>query len=219
MSEDALQSLIEGYRQFREQYVGKQYGAYRVWASKAQQPRVMMISCSDSRVNPAILTHAGLGEVFMVNNVANLVPPYKEGKDTHHSTSSALEYALTELHVEDIIILGHSGCGGIKALMQGRAASATGAYSFIGPWVEIAAKAKEKILNDYPDSSEAEQECYCEKEALLISMENLKTFPWVKAAIAEEALNIHAWYFDIQSGDLFRHDGDGSNFVPLLTAE
>lgn len=222
MNDSAIETLIEGYRQFKEQYIGKQYGAYRVWAGKTQTPRIMMISCSDSRVNPAILTHAGLGELFMVNNVANLVPPYKEGKDTHHSTSSALEYAITVLEVEDIIILGHSGCGGIKALIasnneeqQEIKTSENAPYSFIGPWVQIAAKAKESVLTKNKDLSLAEQQTLCEKEALLVSLENLETFPWVKAALSEDKLKIHAWHFDIESGDILYYNSKNSSFIPL----
>lgn len=219
--DDALKNLIEGYRQFRTHYVSEQYGAYRVWAGKTQTPEIMMISCSDSRVNPAILTHAGLGEVFMVNNVANLVPPYKEGKDTHHSTSSAVEYAVTVLNVRDIIILGHSGCGGIGALMSGADLSggadrAEGAYSFIGPWVEIALKAKQRVLENYADCLPGEQNRHCEKEALLVSLENLKSFPWVSSAMERGRLNLYAWYFEIESGDLFQFNPDTNIFEPLL---
>lgn len=216
MKNTAFENLIEGYRQFRQHYVTDQYAAYRLWASKTQTPRIMMISCSDSRVNPSIITHAGLGDVFMVNNVANLVPPYKEGKDTHHSTSSALEYALTQLGVEDIIILGHSGCGGIKALMSKTQNTDTDVYSFIEPWVQIAAKARQKVLDNYPDCTQNEQEALCEKEALLVSLENLETFPWVRSALKAGKLNLHAWYFEINSGDILEYNCSKNCFLPLL---
>ena len=219
MSDESLQKLVEGYRDFRKQYVDEQYMAYRVWASKMQEPKVMIIACSDSRVNPAILTHAGLGEVFMVNNVANLVPPYKEGKDTHHSTSAALEYALLHLKVEHIIVLGHSGCGGIKALMQGTARPDQKSYSFIEPWVEIAQEAKTRVLKKYPKRSEREQAACCEKEALRVSLENLQTFPWVKSAQQENHLHLHAWYFEVGSGELERYDESSDRFMPLLDSK
>lgn len=219
MSTAALQKLIDGYKQFREHYVSKQYGAYRAWAGQTQEPAIMMISCSDSRVNPAILTHAGLGEVFMVNNVANLVPPFKEGKDTHHSTSAALEYAITVLKIETVIVLGHSGCGGIKALVNGTHNPNPDIYSFIGPWVEIANRAKERVLSRHGDCSLEEQATFCEKEALLVSLENLETFPWVKTAMAEGKLSLHAWYFDILSGDVFQYEPEKEEFLPLLEKE
>ncbi|MCC7259411.1 MAG: carbonic anhydrase [Alphaproteobacteria bacterium] len=216
MTGDALAKLVEGYREFREGYVGKQYAAYRSWASKAQNPRVMMIACSDSRVNPAILTHAGLGEVFMVNNVANLVPPYKEGKDTHHSTSAALEFAVCHLQVEHVVVLGHSRCGGIRALMEGITCKHDEPYSFIEPWVNIAREAKDGVLVRHAGCSPEEQAHFCEKEALRISLHNLDSFPWVRAAKAQRGLQTHAWYFDVGNGDMERYDAGNDSFIPLL---
>ncbi len=216
MFPSSYQKLIEGYRQFRVEYLDKQYGAYRSWASKQQIPRVMMIACSDSRVNPAILTHAGLGDIFMVNNVANIVPPYKAARDTHHSTSAALEYAVHHLKIEHIIILGHSGCGGIKALMQGTVAPNDGSYSFIGPWVEIAAAAKEKVLQTYPDLAPEELESYCERQALICSLKNLTTFPWISDALTDGTLSIHAWYFNIDNGEVIQFDEASGDFIPLV---
>ena len=216
MTKDSLQVLVDGYRVFREEYVGKQYIAYREWADQAQTPKVMVIACSDSRVNPAIITHAGLGDLFMVNNVANLVPPYKEGKNTHHSTSSALEFAVNHLHVEHVIVLGHSGCGGIKALMQEIASAQTDAYNFIGPWVDIAQDAKTHVLKHHADLSANAQERCCEREALLVSLRNLQTFPWIKHAMDEGELRIHAWYFDIAKGDVSRYCPETKEFVLLL---
>lgn len=213
---DALQTLIEGYRQFHKEYLDKQYAAYRAWAAEAQAPRVMMIACSDSRVNPAILTHAGLGDVFTVNNVANLVPPYKEGHNTHHSTSSALEYAVKYLKVEHIIVLGHSQCGGIRALMQGVPAS--DGYSFIEPWVSIAETAKQRVMDHYPHLDADAQCSHCEKEALLVSLQNLESFPWLAKAKSANQLQCHAWHFDVESGTITRYDETEQQFVPLLEA-
>lgn len=216
MTKESLERLIEGYREFRKHYVSEQYAAYRAWASKQQEPRVMMIACSDSRINPVTITHAGLGEVFMVNNVANLVPPYKEGKDTHHSTSAALEFALTTLEVEHIIVLGHSRCGGIRALMEGTANTNPDIYSFIGPWMDIAQKAKERTLRKYGESSPEEQCGHCEKESLLVSLENLETFPWVKSALEASLLTLHVWHFNVESGDIECYSPKKETFLPLL---
>ncbi len=216
MKDEALNRLIAGYREFHKTYVSKRYAAYRSWAAKAQEPRVMMIGCSDSRINPVTLTHAGLGEVFVVNNVANLVPPYKEGKDTHHSTSAALEYACQHLEVEHIIVLGHSGCGGIKALMEGTARTDSDVYSFIGPWVEIAHEAKKRVLDRYADCSAEEQCGHCEKESLLVSLENLETFPWVKSALDADLLQLHAWHFDVENGNIDAYSKKSRTFLPLL---
>ncbi len=219
MKENTLQSLIDGYREFRKEYVGKHYAEYRAWASKTQHPRTMIIGCSDSRINPAIITHAGLGELFTVNNVANLVPPYKEGKNTHHSTSAALEFALLHLKVEHVIILGHSGCGGIKALMDDSTNNANENYSFIVPWVQIAAEAKQQVKKKFPQHTKEEQTTCCEKEALLISLKNLETFPWIKEALDNKTLTTHAWYFDLNKGELEQYDAHEDTFSPLLKDE
>lgn len=216
MNDESLHKLIEGYREFHKQYVDEQYAEYRLWAGREQKPKVMIIACSDSRVNPAILTHAGLGEIFTVNNVANLVPPYKEGKDTHHSTSAALEFAINHLRVENIIILGHSNCGGIKALMHGETYTKYGVYSFIKPWMDIAHEAKERVIDNYPDCSLGEKIAHCEKEALLVSLENLKTFPWVQSALNSKAINIHAWYFNVETGGLEQYSPKENIFIPLI---
>ncbi len=212
----SLSQLVEGYREFRQEYVGDDYAAYRIWAAAAQAPSVIMIACSDSRINPAIVTHAGLGEVFMVNNVANLIPPYKEGKDTHHSTSAALEFAINHLRVKHVIVMGHSQCGGIRALMEGVANATYGGYSFIGPWVSIAHEAKERTLQKYPDHSPEEQCGLCERESLLVSLENLRTFPWIKSALDTKMLAIHAWYFNVGSGDMEYYSEKEGKFLPLL---
>ena len=219
MSKESLDRLIEGYREFRKDYIGANYAAYRSWAAKTQTPKIMMIACSDSRINPAIVTHAGLGDVFMVNNVANLVPPYKEGKDTHHSTSAALEFAVNHLKVEHVIVMGHSQCGGIKALMTGAAQVNSEIYSFIGPWVDISNRAKERTLQKYPGQSQEEQCRHCEKESLLVSLENLKTFPWVKNALDARLLALHAWHFDVETGDIDYYSENKEKFLPLLESE
>lgn len=217
--QDPLKKLIQGYHDFREDYVGKNYAAYRIWASGTQDPRIMMVSCSDSRVNPSILTHAGLGDLFNVQNVANLVPPYKQGENSHHSTSAALEYAVTILGVEHVIVMGHSGCGGIKALMQGElpedGIKADGSYSFIGPWVHIADNAKQKVLSQHADKTAGEQLKICEKQSILVSLENLTNYPFVKNALAAKKLKIHAWFFEIDSGNILEYDHKKDQFEPL----
>lgn len=214
-----LRKLIEGYREFREEYLSPGNAAARSRISEAQAPKVMVIACSDSRVNPAILTRAGLGDIFTVNNVANIVPPYKEGHDTHHSTSAAIEFAVLHLGVQHIIILGHSGCGGIQALMAGNTRKREGAYSFIEPWMDIVHQAKTHVLERLPHATQDEQAHECEKEALMVSLMNLATFPWVKEGVEAGTLEIHAWYFDIASGDILVHEPNENGFHVLQHLE
>lgn len=212
---DAYKRLLQGYAQFRKHYLDKQYDAYREQAAYTQQPQIMVIGCSDSRVNASIITQSGLGELFMVNNVANLVPPYKEGRDTHHSTSAAIEFAVNFLKVRHIIVLGHSGCGGIRALMEGQPKPQQGHYSFILPWMNIVAEARRKAQAACGHLSLDHQAAICEKEALLVSLANLKTFPWVKQAMAEGRLYLHAWYFTIADGSLKAYDAEKDDFLAL----
>lgn len=211
----SLRKLIEGYREFREEYLSPGNTASRERIAVSQAPKVMVIACSDSRVNPAILTRAGLGDIFTVNNVANIVPPYREGKGTHHSTSAAIEFATLHLGVQHIIVLGHSGCGGIRALMAGNTRTRDGEYSFIEPWMGIVSDAKAQVLARLPDAPLEEQAHACEKEALAVSLKNLESFPWVQEGMRNGTLQIHAWYFDIASGDILVHEPNEEGFHVL----
>lgn len=209
--------FIDGYKEFRNEYLSKPFGAYRKWAATTHLPKMMIIACSDSRINPAILTHAGLGEIFMVNNVANIVPPYKEGKNTHHSTSSAIEYAVQFLKVKHIVIMGHSGCGGINALLNGiNKDTNDNEYSFIEPWIDIVAEAKEYVQKEMKEARPAEMVCECEKKSILISYRNLTSFPFVQKAINSNELQIHAWYFDITEAILYEYNDQKQEFESVL---
>lgn len=211
MDKKTLDRLIEGYREFHHDYSGPEYDQYRAQAVHGQSPKVMVISCSDSRVSPSIVMRAQLGDIFLVSNVANIVPPYRPGKGTHHSTSSALEFAVGTLGVEDIVVMGHSGCGGIRALLDGAPVALDGEYSFIRQWVEIIKDAGKKVAG-MPESARYEA---CEQEALKISLKNLATFPWIAEKLANSTLSTHAWHFDIPSGAIHAYDGDKDEFLLL----
>ena len=202
----SYERLIEGYKIFRKEYTGRQHSQYREWASKQQNPKTLMIGCCDSRVNPAIVTQAGLGELFVVNNVANIVPPYKVGKDTHHSTSAAIEYAVNALGIEHIIVMGHSECGGVRALMSGYDGPDDGSYSFLSGWIDILRPAREKVLDQFPDT-DIDGQCHaCEKEAILVSLNNLEGFPWVSEKMKSGDLHIHGWHFSVADALLQVYD-------------
>ncbi len=211
MEEKALTRLIKGYRDFHRDYSGPEYDAYRHQAALGQSPKVMVIACSDSRVSPSIVMRAELGDIFLVSNVANIVPPYRPGKGTHHSTSSALEFAVGTLGVEDIVVMGHSGCGGIHSLLNGAPITLDGEYSFIRQWVEIIKDAREKVAH----LPEAERYVACEQEALKISLANLASFPWVAEKLANGTLATHAWHFDIPTGSIAAYDAAKDAFVLL----
>lgn len=214
---NAYDRLISGYREFRANYLADENKEWLKVAGEKQDPKVMMVACSDSRVHPAILTRTALGELFMVRNVANVVPPFEEGDSdsSYHGTSAAIEFAINHLHVEHIIVMGHSGCGGIGALMNDAVTGDTEGYSFIKPWMKIVEKARDfSELEDVSMSKEAKTSV-CEKRAVLISLNNLVSFPWVKEAIKAGKLQLHGWYFDIKSGTLSEYKHGAEKFEEI----
>ena len=214
MIDNSLQEITKGYKTFYRKYSSARYKDYRKNAALQQSPKVMFITCSDSRVNPAILMQTGMGEIFLVSNVANIVPPYRPDKGNHHSTSSALEFAVGTLGVEHIVVMGHSGCGGIQGLIDGAPVALDGEYSFITQWVEILVKAKRKVAK----LPKEEQYHACELEGLKISLNNLQTFPWILQRMEAGTLKIHAWHFDIGTGIIKAYNDENDHFLPLLNA-
>jgi len=195
-----INRLITGFRSFRETYYEEQPDFYRLLVEKGQKPDVMVIACSDSRVNPSIIAKVEPGELFIVRNVANLVPPY-EPDSGYHGTSAAIEFAVRDLNVGHIIVLGHSHCGGIQALCESHGGNSN--REFIAGWMSIVAQARNKNLE-----GEA-QHRHVEREAVKISLDNLLSFPWVKKRVGDGQLELHGWFFDLVAGELLAHiDGD-----------
>lgn len=190
---ETIERLKAGFRGFRSIHYEARPETYQALAA-GQNPDVLVIACSDSRVDPAILLNAQPGELFVVRNVANLVPPY-EPDGRHHSTAAAIEFAVRDLKVEHVVILGHSRCGGIRALREG-----VDGREFIGPWTAIAADA----CRHAHDSAEAEH------AAIAASLGNLAGFPWVAELIDAGALSIHGWWFDMEAGRLLEVAPDRS---------
>ena len=199
--------LVEGFQRFKKQYFGDDR---RLYASmKTGQPaKTLMVACCDSRVDPAILTDCDPGDLFTVRNVANLIPPCESGGQ-YHGTSSALEFAVKGLEVENIIVMGHANCGGIKALWE-RDGSATTQY--IENWVSIAKSAKEWVKVNQQGRSDAEQLKSCEQRAVLVSLNNLMTFPWINERVEQGKLSLHGWYFDLAAGELLAFDPETDGF-------
>ena len=194
--------FIAGFKRFRQQYFDPHEQRFAP-LQQGQRPKVLLVGCSDSRVDPAMLTGCTPGELFVVRNVANLVPPC-EHDSHHHGVSAALEYAVCALEVEHIIVLGHSGCGGISALMEGVPDGLSAEY--IGPWVSIAERARERVLKELAGKDPAVQIRACEQASILVSLENLLSFTWIGDRVESGALLLHGWYFDIHSGHLMAFD-------------
>lgn len=206
-----IKKFITGFKRFQESYFGgdqELFGQLKY----GQKPNAMVIACSDSRVDPAILMDVEPGDLFVVRNVANLVPPYETGGGLH-GVSTALEFGVCVINVQHIIVLGHRQCGGVHALMHGIPEGASD--EFIGRWVGIAARAKERVLADLPEASQEEQCFACEEASILVSMENLLTFPWIKQRVQQGALQLHGWYFDIGTGTLQAYNPFIGQFEPL----
>lgn len=186
--------LLEGYKQFRDTH-REEAALYRRLAH-GQTPPVMMIACADSRVDPATIFSAGPGELFVVRNVANLVPPY-EPNGGYHGTSAAIEFAVENLGVQHIVILGHGQCGGIAASLSLRPVG-----QFIAPWVDMIAPVRDTILADNPNATLASVQTALELSAIRHSLGNLQTFPFVQSAVLDGRLQLHGAWFAIASGEL-----------------
>jgi carbonic anhydrase len=198
---DDAQDLIAGYRRFREGRYREAEALFRQLRD-GQQPAVMIIACADSRADPSMIFDAAPGELFVVRNVAALVPPFEETSG-FHGVSAAVEFAVTALQVREILVMGHGGCGGISACLAAAADRPVG--RFIAPWVEIAAPARESVLSDTSIGAHDRQEAL-EHAAVAQSIENLKTFPFIREATDAGRLTIDGAWFSIGRGELHWRD-------------
>ena len=196
-----MDRLIQGYRRFREEIWPAAQARYEALATKGQKPETMMVSCSDSRVDPATVFEAGPGEIFVVRNIAGLVPPYQPD-GLPHGSSAAIEYGVRVLKVKRLVVLGHAQCGGVRALVDGAPAEAR---DFVESWMAVAKSA----LPPIPEPPHADEVfSYYEAEVVKLSLRNLMTFPWIAEAVEAGTLALHGFSFDVHNGQLFRLDGD-----------
>lgn len=205
-----IEDLIEGFRRFQAAHFGEQREVFERLAREGQSPRVMVVGCCDARVDPALVTDCDPGDLFVVRNVANLVPPCEVGGG-YHGTSAALEFAVRVLKVEHVIVMGHARCGGIRALLGD-----IGGGEFIAPWMSIAGEARREALATSPGATLEELASACERAAIRISLRNLETFPFVRAAVAEGRLALHGWYFDLARGELLRCSSASPGFEVVV---
>lgn len=206
---DALNKLISGYKSFYQHFFVDDDKVYRKLATEGQSPKVCVIACSDSRVDPSILLQAGPGDAFVIRNVANLVPPCQNDNTTYHGTSAALEFAVTGIEVEHVVVLGHSKCAGIRALIE-RRHQPDQADSFVHGWMHIADEVKQEIREHHNEKPFDEQAHICERGAIKLSVENLKTFPWIAKRVELGTLRLHGWHFDLEEGKIWEIKEDGS---------
>jgi carbonic anhydrase len=212
MSKRDILKLMAGFRKFRDKYFTNEHSIYqRLSTGGGQSPKTLIIGCSDSRVDPAIIASASPGELFIVRNVANLVPPCEKSGGVH-GVSAAIEFAVVNLKVENIIILGHRQCGGIRALMVDDLAQNTG---FVGQWMRVAQEAKDRVLKKHAGEDEESLCRHGELESIITSLNNLRTFPFVEEAIQKKGLALMGIYFDLESGHLLGYDEEAGQFLNI----
>jgi carbonic anhydrase len=203
--------LVEGYRQFADGRLRHEQDRYRELAEAGQSPEVMVIGCCDSRVSPEVIFDARPGELFVVRNVANIVPPYEP--DGHaHGVSAALEFGVAALKVKHIVVLGHARCGGVKAFAEQAEPLSPG--DFIGNWMRLMAPAVEKA-GPQEKLSWPDYITKLEQANVANGLDNLKTFPRLRELIASGKVAIHGAYFGVAAGELLLRDETTGEFVPV----
>jgi len=200
--------LIDGYRTFTSQRLPTEQTRYRELSERGQSPEVMVIGCCDSRVSPEVIFDVGPGELFVVRNIANLVPVYQPDGGAH-GVSAALEYAVQVLKVKHIVVLGHAQCGGIRAFVDNIDPLTPG--DFIGKWMAMFIKPGEKVEQRERESMQ-DFVTRIEKAAVFRSLENLMTFPFVRRLVERNELHLHGAYFGVAEGSLFVLDQEAKEF-------
>lgn len=203
--------LIQGFNSFHSKYFLEKNKLYKTLVEEGQSPEVLMIACSDSRNDPALVTESEPGDIFVVRNVAAIVPPYHPD-DKYHGTSAAIEFAVKGLKVKDIVVMGHALCGGVSALLKG---ADKDQFEFLDNWIEIGHVAKEAVKKGLKEADIAVQQRALEQAMILTSLNNLMTFPWIKDAVVAGKITLHGWYFDLKKGKMLSLDFTTGTFSDM----
>ena len=208
--------LADGYRLWRDDRLPHERGRLAQLAALGQAPQALVIGCCDSRVSPETIFSSGPGELFVLRNVANVVPPFRpDGK--HHGTSAAIEFAIGGLAIPHIVVMGHSQCGGIRAYLNSGDDSTRG--DFIGPWMDLVGGAKEDALERNPKLTGRALETAVEEAAIRLSIRNLRTFPEIKRREHEALVSISGLHLNISNGNLRVLDEATGDFFDLVEAD
>ncbi|NOV24730.1 carbonic anhydrase [Cupriavidus necator] len=217
-----IERLLKGFERFQQRYFDDEPELFDILRS-GQRPPTLLIGCSDSRVDPGLLLGCDPGELFTVRNIGNLVPPCTgRHEGSLHGVSAAIQFAVQQLRVARIIVMGHGGCGGIRALLAQPADAGDHPPdegqdpNYLGAWVRIAAPARQQVQETLATASAAQRQRACEQAAILVSLRNLQTFPFVRRALQAGALTLHGWYFDLQAGALLAYSQRADSFLPLV---
>lgn len=204
------QHLIEGHIKFKREDYPREQSNYMALATEGQAPKVLIVGCSDSRVDPTLIFNAQPGDIFMVRNVANLVPPY-QADGAYHGVSAALEFGVMHLEVEHVVVLGHRGCGGINAMLDPKAPLRDD-MTFITNWVSMMSDARDAVRRDMPDASVEDQVDALVQRSISASLDNLRSFPFIQQRVSDGKLLLHGAYFDVGTAGLYVRDGETGQY-------
>jgi carbonic anhydrase len=207
-----IDTLLEGYQKFRDNYYDASNADFEELIRWGQHPKILMVACSDSRVDPALVLNSQPGDLFMIRNVANLIPPFEDDQ-AYHGTSAALEFGVCVLEIQHVILFGHTQCGGIQSLFAQQ--QTTQHKSFVTKWMELARPAHQAVLEHHAPHPLEDKVTLCGQYSLVNSLQNLMTFPWIKEKVQGGSLTLHAWNFDLSQGRLEAFDAQDNCFKPL----
>jgi carbonic anhydrase len=209
-----MQQLIEGVHKFRKDEFGSYRKLFRKLSQSGQNPHTLFITCSDSRVLAELITQSQPGDLFVVKNIGNIVPPASATGDTN-STAAAIEFAVENLRVDDIVICGHSQCGAIDALLGITKVSDTAPH--LRDWLKLASPVLETLKKEYTHIHDLEARCIAAaEENVLYALDNLHSYSCVQERLADGSLSLHGWFFKIATAELFAYDPETRQFAPLV---
>ncbi len=204
-----MDRLIEGYREFRRKRWPIEWAKYGELADRGQRPEFVVIACSDSRADPATIFSARPGELFVIRNVAAIVPPYEPEESTHHGTSAAIAFAVLQLPLRGILVMGHAQCGGIAAALDNRVAEK---IPFLSSWIDLLEPARQRTAQVH---DHAARHTEMERDSVRLSLERLMTFPFVAERVRAGTLSLHGARFGIADGQLEVLDSESDRFAPV----
>lgn len=214
--DNRLHEFEKGHEAFQKVKFNQSKERFKKLVSEGQNPKALFIGCSDSRVMPAMITGSKPGDLFIVRNIGNFVAPYNPDAD-YHATASAIEYAASILEVSDIIVCGHSHCGAIEALYKDIEQTPENIHTI--KWLDLGQEAKKVAMLAYRNESEEKMLRYTEKISVVYQIDNLLTYPGVKRRVDDGTLFLHAWYYNMENGEIEYYDDDNYEFKPLSQKE
>ena len=210
--DDRLSQFAKGHESFRKVKFAKNEARFKDLVKEGQNPKALFIGCSDSRVMPTLITDSKPGDLFIVRNIGNFVPPFKPDAD-YHATAAAVEYAVSVLGISDLIVCGHSHCGAIAALYKEIQKTPENIHTI--KWLELGEEAKKVAMLTAKEKQKEELLRYTEKLSVVFQLKNLLTYPAIRRGVEEEKIYLHGWHYDIENGNIEYYDDEDYEFKPL----